>query len=272
MIRHILPRSRPILLCGTLLLSTSTLLPAIAAAQQPSPSPAPADAKAPSPPDRTPTGTHADTGTKPAPATADHGNSTATAPKDQAIADQQAFFNARLAALHAGLGLDAGQDASWAPVESAIRDLEKTRGRRLDRQQVGELLEKSPSDLLRLRSEQLIRRGNAIKALVDATGPLLDKLDDGQKRRLPFLLEGLRPARVLRAAFDIRFGRVQDDNDDDRADTMDRRDGHDEHGGYGHHHRQDMRGDEGDDSRPGVGYDNDMGRRERQGEHDDDRT
>ena len=48
--------------------------------------------------------------------------------------DRAAFLNAKIAAVHAGLGLNADQEKLWPPVESAVRDIWRgatwARGRR----------------------------------------------------------------------------------------------------------------------------------------------
>ena len=146
---------------------------------------------------------------------------------DARMDDRKAFFSARLAALHAGLTLNADQEALWAPVETAIRNLEKSRHARQTREGIASLLRQSPSDLLRLRGEQLSQRGDAMRKLAEASVPLLGSLDDGQKNRLPVLLVGMRPASILRAAFDIRYGQVVDDPDDASGSSDARQSGND---------------------------------------------
>lgn len=196
-------------------------------------------------------------------------------PEDRRQSDNEAFFAARLAALHAGLTLSTDQEPLWAPVETAIRDLAKTRHGRGDRQRVADLLQEAPSAIVRMHSEQLIKRGEAMKALVDATGPLLDHLDDAQKNRLPILLQGLGPSRVLRAAFDIRYGQVVDDPDDDAGSKgnghMEQDD--DRNSGTNHHHNSRMR-DRDDDSGYGAARNDQDHRYRRHDEQDDsdDRT
>src|SRR5260221_10876901 len=44
--------------------------------------------------------------------------------------DISAFADARIAAIHAGLKLNAEQEKNWPPVESALRDLAKLRAER----------------------------------------------------------------------------------------------------------------------------------------------
>ena len=196
-------------------------------------------------------------------------------PEDQRQADREAFFAARLAALHAGLTLSTDQEPLWAPVETAIRDLAKTRHGRGDRERIDSIMQGSPSDIVRMRSEQLIKRGEAMKALVDATGPLVDHLSDAQKGRLPLLLQGLGPSRVLRAAFDIRYGQVVDDPDDGAGSKNGQHTEHDDDrdgGGMSHRHQSRMQ-DRDDDSGYRAMHDgHDQHRRHDDRDDDDDRS
>src|SRR5580658_1481707 len=72
--------------------------------------------------------------------------------------DRAAFLDARIAALKAGLELNADQEKNWAPLESAIRDLAKERAARFaawrEKRQMGgdETAEASPIDRLTRRS------------------------------------------------------------------------------------------------------------------------
>src|SRR5580658_9125736 len=72
--------------------------------------------------------------------------------------DRAAFLDARIAALKAGLELNADQEKNWAPLESAMRDLAKERAARFaawrEKRQMGgdETAEASPIDRLTRRS------------------------------------------------------------------------------------------------------------------------
>ena len=132
-------------------------------------------------------------------------------------ADHEAFFSARLAALHAGLQLKPEQEALWTPIETAIRGFGKLRAahwaeREASMEDKGKGDDKGDdtTDALRKQADRLIARGNAMKSLADATGPLLGSLDADQKGRLPMLLDGLKPKRVLARAFAL------EDRRDDR--------------------------------------------------------
>jgi hypothetical protein len=107
--------------------------------------------------------------------------------------DRAAFADARIAAVHAGLKLNADQEKMWPPVESAVRDLVKIR---LDRanarmQQPGDGQAAQPNDdpVARLREHAgtMAATADAMKKIADAADPLYKTLDEGQKRRLAVL-------------------------------------------------------------------------------------
>ncbi len=110
--------------------------------------------------------------------------------------DRAAFLDARIAALKAGLQLNADQEKNWAPLESAMRDLAKERATRLaawrDRREAGdnEADEVNPIDRLSRTSEFLSARAADLKKLAAAAKPLYDSLDNGQKRRFAVLFHG----------------------------------------------------------------------------------
>jgi zinc resistance-associated protein len=102
-------------------------------------------------------------------------------------ADRAAFLDARLAALHAGLELNADQEKLWPAVESAFRDLHKTVADQRE-QAKSEPHPADPIARLQRLSENQIARGEALKKLADAAAPLYSALTDDQKHRLPILL------------------------------------------------------------------------------------
>jgi zinc resistance-associated protein len=111
--------------------------------------------------------------------------------------DVEAFTDARIAALHAGLKLNADQERLWPPVEQAIRDLVKMRreqGRafRERREQGGADRDDLPG-FLRGMAERQGARAAALGKLADAATPLYASFDDGQKRRLRVLMRQMRP-------------------------------------------------------------------------------
>ncbi len=113
--------------------------------------------------------------------------------------DRAAFVDARIAAVHAGLKLNADQDKLWPPVETAVRELAKLR---IDRANArmnagpGDAAKDAAKDAdkpddpvarLRQRAEDMGATSAALKKIADAADPLYKTLDDGQKRRLAVL-------------------------------------------------------------------------------------
>jgi hypothetical protein len=113
------------------------------------------------------------------------------------LEDMRAFADARIAALHAGLGLTADQEKNWPAFEEATREMAKLRldrvaaavNARRDRQPQSS----DPSDRLHQRAAALTERGAALKRVADAIDPLYKSLDDGQKRRFAMLQRMLAP-------------------------------------------------------------------------------
>jgi zinc resistance-associated protein len=110
--------------------------------------------------------------------------------------DRAAFLDARIAALKAGLVLNADQEKNWPPLESAMRDLAKQRAERFagwkerrddDQDENAEI---DPIDRLARTSERLSARAADLQKLAAAAKPLYDSLDDGQKRRFTVLFRG----------------------------------------------------------------------------------
>jgi len=120
--------------------------------------------------------------------------------------DMKAFADARIAALHAGLALNADQEKSWPPVEQALRDLARMRIERAtaarDQQQPSD----NPIERLQKRADALTARGTALKHLADAAAPLYQSLDDAQKHRLPMLARMMRPHGGHGGMWRERFG------------------------------------------------------------------
>jgi LTXXQ motif family protein len=110
--------------------------------------------------------------------------------------DRAAFLDARIAALKAGLELNADQEKNWAPLESAMRDLAKARAARFaawrQRREAGgdQTTEVDPIDRLTRASEFLSTRAADLQKLATAAKPLYDSLDDAQKRRFAVLFHG----------------------------------------------------------------------------------
>lgn len=107
--------------------------------------------------------------------------------------DRAAFADARIAAVHAGLKLNADQEKLWPPVEAAVRDFAKLRidraNARMNAAQ-GDASQQKPDDpvsRLRERADNMATSAAAMKKIADAADPLYKTLDDGQKRRLAIL-------------------------------------------------------------------------------------
>ncbi len=137
---------------------------------------------------------------EPAASGADKGGSTNTnediaalhgAPKFN-MEDMAAFADARIAALHAGLKLNADQEKIWPPFEQSLRDLIKMRT-----DGFAAMRERQPSSdpVMRLQrlADALSTRGAVLKRLADALAPLYQNFDDGQKRRFTILARFIRP-------------------------------------------------------------------------------
>src|ERR1700712_3647596 len=105
--------------------------------------------------------------------------------------DRAALTDARIAAVHAGLKLNADQEKLWPPLETAVRDFAKMR---IDR--ANARMNPKPDDAqkaddpvarLRQRADNMATSAVALKKIADAADPLYKTLDDGQKRRLAVL-------------------------------------------------------------------------------------
>jgi hypothetical protein len=106
--------------------------------------------------------------------------------------DRAAFTDARIAAVHAGLKLNADQEKLWPPVETAVRDFAKLRIDRANARMTAQKDEdqQKPDDpvaRLRERADNMATSAAALKKIADAADPLYKTLDDGQKRRLAIL-------------------------------------------------------------------------------------
>jgi hypothetical protein len=125
------------------------------------------------------------------------------------VADHEAFLDAKLAGLKAGLKLTPDQDKLWPPFETAVRDAAK-----LHMEQMKSMMERmhkmhqmmqnmqesedmehmaapgeavSPVDRLEAIGQRMSERGAAIEKVADAAKPLYASLDDSQKRRFAML-------------------------------------------------------------------------------------
>jgi hypothetical protein len=107
--------------------------------------------------------------------------------------DRAAFADARIAAVHAGLKLNAEQEKLWPPVETAVREFAKLRidraNARMNASRDDSSQQKLEDPVTRLRdhADNMATMAAAMKKIADAADPLYKTLDDGQKRRLSVL-------------------------------------------------------------------------------------
>ncbi len=101
-------------------------------------------------------------------------------------ADIAAFADARIAALHAGLQLNAEQEKNWPAMESAMRNLAKQRAERFEARKNAQA-PADPVERLSQRANAIEQRGAALKQLAAAAAPLYQSLDDAQKHRFAVL-------------------------------------------------------------------------------------
>lgn len=109
------------------------------------------------------------------------------------LEDRSALADAKIAAVHAGLKLNADQEKLWPPIDAAVHDLVKVRLDRAnarmqdDKQADGQPKAEDPVARLRERADTMAATAAAMKKIADAADPLYKTLDDGQKRRLAML-------------------------------------------------------------------------------------
>src|SRR5436305_2863038 len=107
--------------------------------------------------------------------------------------DRAAFADARIAAVHAGLKLNADQEKLWPPVEAAVKEFAKLHIDRANARMNAmrdDNRDRQPADpvtRLRERADAMGATAAAMKKIADAADPLYQTLDDGQKRRLAIL-------------------------------------------------------------------------------------
>jgi zinc resistance-associated protein len=93
------------------------------------------------------------------------------------LEDRAAVVDARIAEHKAALKLTPDQEKNWPAYEAALRKLARLRVERYQEQKPA-----NPVELLRQRAEDLSSASAALKQLADAEEPLLNSLDDTQKR------------------------------------------------------------------------------------------
>lgn len=126
--------------------------------------------------------------------------------------DRIAFQDARLAAVHAGLRLNADQEKLWPAVEAALRDMAKTHAAQMQKQSEQKPTEQksgegakpttnppaaNPFARLRERGEADRARGDIAVKMADAASPLWESLSDEQKKRFPILMRGVMMPQAM---------------------------------------------------------------------------
>jgi zinc resistance-associated protein len=103
-----------------------------------------------------------------------------------------AFADARIAALHAGLRLNADQEKTWPAFEQALRDSARMR---IERRAAlhNEPPTADPVERLQRRADVMTTRGTAMKRLADSAAPLYRSLDEAQKHRFALLARFMGP-------------------------------------------------------------------------------
>jgi hypothetical protein len=114
-------------------------------------------------------------------------------PARASIEDMRLFAEARLAALHAGLGLTADQEKNWPAFEQAAHDLARLRIDRFSQARDRGPQSEDPADRMHRRAAAMTETGAALQKLADATDPLYKSLTDSQKRRFGILERMLAP-------------------------------------------------------------------------------
>jgi hypothetical protein len=107
-----------------------------------------------------------------------------------------AFTDARIAALKAGLQLTPDQVKNWPPFELALREMAQLRIERMQSHDAGQQQDQAPAtpfDRLARRADSLSKTGAALKHIADACTPLYQSLSDSQKHRFGKLARMLRP-------------------------------------------------------------------------------
>jgi zinc resistance-associated protein len=139
--------------------------------------------------------------------------------------DRTAFFDARIAAIHAGLRLTPEQEKLWPTVETAVRSMVKTMSEAYDKRRAAGA-PKDPMEGMRSMADMQIARGEAMKKIVDAASPLYATLTPEQKARLPMLAHAGMRERMGGWMRDhgMRWGWGRD-RDDDRPRHWRRDDG-----------------------------------------------
>jgi hypothetical protein len=124
--------------------------------------------------------------------------------------DAEAFADAHIAGLKAGLKLSPAQEKNWPALEKALREIAKTRNARiteLHEQALQRVAHPDAITALHQRAKMLTARAADLEKLSDAAKPLYESLDEGQKRRFGLLLRAAARHRALAFMRDHHGGR-----------------------------------------------------------------
>jgi len=116
-----------------------------------------------------------------------------------------AYDDARIARLKADLRLNKDQDGNWGKFESALKDISKERADRFiawTDERAKRTVATDPAvaptlaERRRKRADAMAVHAGDLKKLADASEPLLEKLNDNQKRRASDFIEQYAAAPV----------------------------------------------------------------------------
>jgi zinc resistance-associated protein len=108
-------------------------------------------------------------------------------------ADRQAFLEARIAAIHAGLQLSPDQEKLWPAAESAIRDAvaQMREARQKMREEAAGSDKQDPIARMRRGAERSMALAQTLTKIADAAQPLYASLTDDQKWRLQAMMKAI---------------------------------------------------------------------------------
>jgi zinc resistance-associated protein len=125
--------------------------------------------------------------------------------------DLDAFVDARLAGLRAGLRLTGDQESMWPAVDEAIRGLVRQRREQRQARSAGRDRSDDLPAILHDIAERQAARAEALRKLADAATPLYASLDEGQKRRLRILARPMQRQLGVMGGFDGMRGQGRGD-------------------------------------------------------------
>lgn len=134
--------------------------------------------------------------------------------------DIDAFLDAHIAAIHAGLKLTADQEKLWPPVETAIRNLANLHlGHMRAMHQAQGMIASDPIGLLRGMADHMSQGADTMRKLADAASPLYAALDNAQRRRLQVLVHmDSRARQEMMGSDSAMMPGGSDEEEDDNGD------------------------------------------------------